>query len=468
MGFGPIQFGGLGSGLDTSAIINALLAVEAQPLQLLNAQKATNESKVSLLGTLEGLVGDLEDAAEKLSTEGGFFAYALTGDESVATFSFTGAEAAEGPHTLQVNSLATVDRYAFDPATTVTDPTVDIGGGTVHFTYDGTTYDVVIGTNPGESSLNQIAADINTAADGAVSASVINVGTESSPDYQLVLAGEDTGADFAIGELDQTTIAALGTPQQLTAASNAEVVVDGLTVQRSDNVFSDVVPGVSFTVLSTTTGETSFSVETDIQGVKDNVQEFIDAYNAVVTFIDAQSQFSEEDGASSDLFGDSALSTVRSTINSALFNVDLATVQADTEGYSTLGLVGIDLQSDGTLLLDEATFDAKLADDIDALANLFTDETNGLAVKLDEAIELMVDDQTNELGDEIPGLFERRTDTLNAIIDDIDDQIEDLNDRLEQLEITLVQKFSALEELMAGLNAQSQFLAQNLPNPSQS
>ncbi|MEM7309968.1 MAG: flagellar filament capping protein FliD, partial [Planctomycetota bacterium] len=379
-----ITFGGLASGLDTSAIISALLAAEAQPISLLESQKQVNSSKLSLIGTLEGLVDDLKDAASELKDGGGFYAYSITSsDESVASFSLTGDTAPEGAHTLEVLDLAAADRYTFDTTTPITDASANVGAGAVQFTYNGTFYDIAIEDGDG---LNTVVSKINTEAGDDVTASVINVGTEGSPDYQLVIAGNDTGEDFEITGL-VSTVGSLDGVTQLTDASNAQAVVDGLLVERSDNVFDDVLPGISFTAQAETFAPVSFTVEVDNEGVKENVQTFLTAYNAVMSFIDGQSQYDSESGASGDLFGDSLLSTVKSTISSAVLSVDPAVVQADTEGYSTLGLVGIDLELDGTLTMDETEFDEKLAANPDLLASLFTDSDSGLMVALEDAIE---------------------------------------------------------------------------------
>ena len=458
-----ITFSGLGSGLDTSAIINAILQVEALPIQQLEADKEVNSHKLDLIGTLKGLVADLQEKAKGLSDLGGFLAYSVTsGDESAATFTLTGDTAATGGHTFEILSLASADRYTFDTATAVTDPATDLGAGTIHFTYGENVYDVAVGAGAGESSLNAIAAAINDEAGEDVTASVINTGTDLTPDWQLVITGNDTGRDFAIGELDQSTVPGLDGLEQIGQASNALAVVDGLMIERSDNVFDGVVSGLSFTATGLTSGETTFSVEVDNAGVKEHVQGFIDAYNEVMSFIEAQNEFDEEEGAKSDLFGDSILSTVRSTINAALFNVDIDDVIADTEGYSTLGLVGIDLQVDGTLKLDETQFDDKLTANLDALADLFTGEEDGLMGRLDEAIDGMVDTKSTEQGDELLGIFDLRTETLNKLNKDIDKQIDGLEFNLDQIEETLIQKFAALEELMAGLNAQGSYLSAQL------
>ena len=452
MTFGPVQFGGLASGLDTASIIQALLAVQARPIQLLEQQKVEEERKISLFGTLEGHVEALQDKVQELSGENSLYTFGVEPSvEGVADFTVTGSPV-EGSHTLQVTSLAQADRHAF---VGVADADTTTYSGDFSFDYGGVNQSITVSS----VTLDGLAAEINDQLGDSVSASVVNVGTDASPSYQLVLAGRDTGDDFQIENISTTT--GLTYEQELTDASNATAIVDGLTVERSDNVFDGVIEGLSFTAQSTTgASEISFTVSTDVEASKESVQEFVDAYNEVVNFINAQNDYSEDSGAGGALFGDSALYSIQSTISSALFDVDLTTVQNDTAGFSTLGLVGIDLQSDGTLSLDENTFEEKLAQDPDALEALFTDATEGVFTKLDAAISGLVDTTTSDTGIEIEGVFDRRRTTLNTLIDDFDDQIERLELALEKQEETLVLQFSRLEELIGGLNAQQQFLAQ--------
>jgi flagellar hook-associated protein 2 len=458
MTFGPIQFGGLASGLDTAAIIDALLRVESRPIRLLETRKGTEESKLSLIGKLEELVDSLRTKAHEIGGSGRFFAFSITPSvEGVASFTLTGQPVA-GSHDLEVETLASADRYAFAG---VVDPTTDLGAGSVSFDYDGTSYSIAV--DAASSSLNEIAAAIEEEAGDDVVVSVINAGTSSSPSYQLVIAGRDTGADFTIDNL-ASSVAGLTGATNLTAASNARVVIDGLTVERSSNVFDDVIEGISFTALAA--GEsTGFSVEIDSEGSKARVQELLDSYNAVVDFLNAQSSYDPDSGPGGELFGDSALRSVRAALHSALFDVDLATVQADTEGYSTLGLVGIELQTDGRLELDADTFEAKLAANPDALEALFTDDADGVLSRLESSIDALVDSSDGPGGLVIDGLFDRRRETLNTNIRRFDRDIERLQDNLERLEASLVQRFANLEGLLGGLSSQQAFLSSYLAQP---
>jgi flagellar hook-associated protein 2 len=462
-----IQFGGLASGLDTAAIIEAILAVEGRTVRALEGRKSGEQQKLTLLGTFEGLVKTLQDKARDLRQASAFFAYDLTvGEEGVADFTLAG-EVEAGAHTLEVLSLASADRYAFAG---VTDPAASLGTGTVSFTYAGTAYSVDV--LAGADSLNGIAAAINAAAGDDVTATVVNVGTSASPSYQLVLGGDDTGADFAITGLT-STVAGLSGATSVSTAANAQARVDGLLVERSSNLFSDVLPGVSFTVARTTTvgAPLTLTVELDPEGVRENVKGFVDAYNAVIEFVNDQNTFTLEGGAGGELFGDRALESVRTTLRRAVLEADRTLVGADTEGFASLGLLGIELQTDGTLDLDEDTLDEKLAANPELFSDFFRREDDaltadvderGILVKLEEMLDDLLDAQTAPSGDRVDGLFTARRDSVNRQIRDFDRQIESQERRLESLESTLVAKFSALERLLSGLQSQSAFLTGSL------
>jgi len=461
MTLGGIQFGGLASGLDTGALIEAILSVEGRAVRVAEQRKETENKKLSLLGTFEGLVNKLRDLARDLQSDSDFYAHKLTvGEEGIADFSLAGS-ATPGAHTLVVNSLASADRWAFAG---VVDPEASLGAGSVDFSYGGTAYNVPI--TAGTDSLNDIKDAINAAAGEDVTASVVNVGTEATPSWQLVIAGDDTGADFAITGLT-SSVAGLAGATSVTTASNAEVVIDGLTVQRSSNLFADVLQGVSFTV-SRETDEvgTSFTVDVDTSGMKANVKKLVDAYNEVIKFANAQNTFSVEDGPGGALFGDNALEGVRSVMRRAMFNVN-----AEQDGnYRTIGQLGLELQSDGTIKIDDEKFDAALTTDMDQFSSFFRAEgaednlvevDDGLLVRMEQMLENLLKTTSADVGDssvEIKGLINSRRDAIGRQVRDYDKEITRLEERLEKLEESLVLKFANLERIMSGLQSQQNSL----------
>lgn len=470
-----ISFGGLASGLDTNAIISALMKIEKQPIQKLESQKGDIDFKLDMIGTFEKFLDKLRDKAKDLSTEADFKSYSVKlSQEGVAGLTVTGAPAVGG-HTLTVNSLATADRWSFAGAAPIADPDVDLlaADGTFSFTYGTTTHDVALTATA--STLDEIAAAINSQAGEDVTASVVNVGTEGSPAYKLVVTGNDTGADH---ELVFTSVPAeLGAGTELTDAANASITVDGLTVERATNEFSDVVEGLTIDAQSADPGKTiSFAVEIDSKGIKDKLKGFVDAWNSVMEFVNDQNTYDPEADAP-PLFGETLLLSVRSEIRSAMFSLspaEQAKIVNDPTGFDTLSIIGIKSNVDGTLTIDDKKLDAKLAEDPDLFADLFvdndgfdnggvTDENDadfytdtsadkGLMEKLWRAIDKLKDSKTSSDG-VVPGLFKARKATLNDEKGRLDDQIERLTDQAESLEEQLVLKFSKLEELMGGLTA---------------
>jgi flagellar hook-associated protein 2 len=180
-------------------------------------------------------------------------------------------------------------------------------------------------------------------------------------------------------------------------------------------------------------------------------------------FVNEQSTFKEDKGTSGALFGDSTMSLVRSKLRTALFDVNIQTVTDDTEGYSTLGLVGIDVENDGTLSIDDSKLDEKITGNVAAFADLFADDDGngtdtGIATNLVYAIDSVIDRGTGPNGEALKSLFGAKNESLANIISELDRRIEEEDYRLDKYEEALKLKYANLENLMASLNSQSSAL----------
>jgi flagellar hook-associated protein 2 len=468
---GGISFGGLGSGLDTNAIIQALLDVERVPIDALEAKKAAEQKKSSLVGTIQGYVNGLRDKAGELATLSEFLSVKASNPyETLATISAS-STASEGSHTLEILSTLATDRWAFGG---VADPDADLASGaaTLAFGYEGSLYSFNFG-DPSQTSLNEIAAAINAGPNGGVTAQVLQTGPSGgSASYQLVLTAAEGGESHRLSSISSsglglTISGGVGSSSNVTVGADAVAVIDGLTFQRESNDFSDVIPGVSIQALAEG-AEFTFTVSPDKQAIQKKLQEFVDAYNAVITFINDQNAYTEEDGAGGELFGDSILRTVRGTLYDALFGQSAAQVANDPNGFGTLTLLGIKGDSDGLLSIDSAAMEAKMDEDLAAFAELFVDSDGtgadtGLAQALVDEIERIADGYTDPgSGTFYKGIFENRKEALTSSIDRIDDEISRREDRLDVYEQQLIARFTALETVMAQLNAQQAYLANSL------
>jgi len=486
-----ITIAGLGSGLDSNAIIQALLSVERIPNDQMESRKASEQKKIDLIGTFRGLVDTLRTKSFNLSTYSGLNSFKVSASiDNIANFSASGSAQA-GTHTIDVQSLATTDRWAFDG---VTDPDADLAtvdNQGVNFTYDGVVHNIRFAANA--SSLNEIASAINADAPDEVRASVVNAGTANAPSWQLVLTAQDTGEDFRITGIsssitglvvDGTGPDANGVSQStnnISVGLNAVAIIDGLSVERTSNDFSDVIAGVSISLLDAQPGTSvQFTVDPDKSAIKNKIKEFVTAYNEVVKFTQKQNSYDEESGAGGPLFGDNTLSSIQRTLRGVMFGQSAAQVAADTNGFGSLRLLGIESTGDGTLKINDKVMDEKIDEDLDAFADFFVDSDGfnnsgaligtpayyqdtttdtGFGDDLVRALDSIVKSYGDASGNFSKGLFDARIDSLKANIKTFNDRIDQREKRIESMQAQLTARFANLESVMAKLQSQSSFLS---------
>ncbi len=164
-----------------------------------------------------------------------------------------------------------------------------------------------------------------------------------------------------------------GFTNQKSAAQDASFSVDGVDYTRSSNTVSDVIPGVSMTLLSTNDATTStpanISVAEDTSSVSGTISNFVTAYNGVVDYINSQNTFTPDSTnaegtaqSSPELFGNYALTSVQNQLSSML--------NVNSNGKS-LADVGITVNTTGELVVDSSQLQAALQSDPTTVASLF-------------------------------------------------------------------------------------------------
>ena len=188
----------------------------------------------------------------------------------------------------------------------------------------------------------------------------------------------------------------------------------------------------------------------DGQAVGDEVVALVEALNAVLDFIRAQTQADPESGTAGPLHGDSSVRLVTrrlQTIVSDATNLD--------SPFASLSAVGITTQRDGTLAVDRARLDAAIADDVDAVVELVAGETATAAQGVADRLRAAAD----ALADPTEGVPALRRDALEDEARYLSRQIDRAESRLEDVEADLIARFAALERLIAALRVQGDLLA---------
>ncbi len=171
-------------------------------------------------------------------------------------------------------------------------------------------------------------------------------------------------------------------------ARNAQLRVDGYPsgswIERESNTTSNVIEGVTLTLKDTTAGSTvNITVSEDIEGVKEKINQFVTAHNAVKEFLNEQTDYNTETEEAGVLLGNYAAGLVESQIRSILIS-QAPGFEDGVDTYTLLGQVGIETlgRTDddfamGTLTVDETELNSALAEDFEGVIQLLAADFSG-------------------------------------------------------------------------------------------
>ena len=445
-----ISFGGLASGLDTKAIISALVAVERNPILQLQKKESDLKQQKSLFGDLDGLLDKLTDSVRKLKTTSSFLQMSATSSNEDILTASASSTATPGTYDVRVLALAS-GQINTAGAASASDPIANTNASvSLQMDAGGQTYFITADNN-----LNAIAAAINDETENSgVRAEVIDTG-ETNPDpsqrYQLVIRSEEPGtqSSFSLSYDDgglgfQDLVNTLNDPANVTAASDAQVEINGVVAYRSTNTITDLYGGITLDLKSVPDPQetVTITVATNGEETSETIKELVEAYNEIVDFFEAQNKVDEEGNASSPLFGDTTLRSIRTSLRGIVGG----SFNTGNEAYQLLSQIGITADTNGKLEFNQEEFEEALAEDETTVTALFTDSTFGLSKRLEDQIDLYTDS--------VDGLIKTRTEGFDRRIKQTKDRIEDGERRLTLYEERLTLKYANLETLLTRLQGQ--------------
>ncbi|POT54761.1 flagellar cap protein [Citrobacter amalonaticus] len=467
---------GIGSGIDTAAMLEQIKLGEQSRLTPYTSLQSSYKSKVSAWGLISNSMSALQTNVGKLNGE----AFNTLTVSTNTSFSATAtSDARADTHAVTVHQLATAHKIKTDAYESQDERLGENTGGTRTMTIsqkDGSEMEVELADD--ETSLAQIAKAINR-ENGDVTASV----QRTDDGYQLVLSSKTTGTDGEISvnvEGDDTLAGVLNTTgggdtgeddspgtgmKVVSAATDAKLTVDGSNYTRSSNTITDILDGVTLTLKAVTeAGEPEqLTLNKDNSAIESSVQEFVTQYNSLMGLTSSSSKYVPYDSSSLSnnelattnsengaLMGDATLrgmvGELRSAVNGVYGNSDST--------YRSLADIGIKIDaSTGQMTLDEDKLKQAIADDADGIAFMFmgTEENPGLAATLDGIITKYVGDSENK----VDGIIKNSTDSLNSQVDILQTQI-DKTQRLIDASVERYRvQFQQLDSTMAQLNSMS-------------
>lgn len=439
MGFGV---DGLVSGMNTGAMVDAMVSVYSLPQRALEQQIVDTEAKKQAIAGVMNRLDKVDDAIEAIEDEDDFKVYKAAYEETDAFKVTTENGAIPGNYTIQVNALATTEleiTEGFDDKSS----TGVIAEGELSIKYAGVESTITVDSS--NSSLSDLASAIDD-IDG-LSAYVLNTGADTDP-YRLVVQGEDTGADNIIA-FNTSGLTGSGTAPSFTeqrTAADAEIEINGITVVDADNEFNDSVPGLDIEVYQTTSSAENVTVSLDKSKIKSNLQEIVSAYNEVVKFVASKSVHSTELGITGPLVGETAATRVLRNIQSVVSD-EYST--GDT--LNSLSLMGIETQSDGTLAIESDELDDALDDYLDDVVAMFTTEDAGFSGAMRGQIDVYTDS--------VDGTLESFKDSLDSRVRDLEKSVSDYDYRILRYEERLRNQFSSMESLLGSMQGTSSYMS---------
>ncbi|WP_191578084.1 MULTISPECIES: flagellar filament capping protein FliD [Achromobacter] len=444
---------GSNSGLPLEDILSKLEAAEEKRLQQYTVRQTSFETRVTAFGQLKSAVEAVQKAAAALGkpeTLGAVKGSVTGGDALTATVAAEGAVA--GEYTINVKNVATsqtlqsgavADRKASNGAT---------GSFEIELA-DGTKKTVDL---KGDTSLNGIVKAVNADDTLGVRATVITDGDGKS---YLMMTAKNTGVQASVKSITVTgdqslkdvlsysSTDAANSKMTATAAVDAEIDINGITIKSGTNNISTAIDGVTLNLSSKTEDgkPIKLKLESDPSVASKAIQSFVTAYNTLQTTIKNLTAFDATAATNQPLTGDGTTRAIQSSLAGAL---QVLSGEGTLRSLADLGITTN--PQTRQLTLDQTKLDKALSTNGADVSRLLTG-TNGLAANFEKATKDILSDT---------GSIKTKTDGLAKSIATVKDQYTRAKAAGEaQLELMRAQ-FVQLDKFVAQQSVTANYLTQ--------
>ena len=426
-----------GQGLDVNTIVSEVLSEKSGQLSEWQNEQATLQTQASLLTGINSDLSNLATAVSALSDPlGAMTAQSATSSNSSVLTATADSTAVAGNHTIGVSNLASTGTVytnavsgganvsILPSGSTTGDLQIQIGGST------GTTADVQI-TAGSNDTLTTLAAWINQQSaqnSWGISASVVTDATGA----RLTLSSQATGTPGALAITNNTTSLTFNPP---TGGTNSSFSIDSIPFSTTSNTVTGAIPGVTLNLASSAPNSSvELTVGPNNSQVTAAINNFVNAYNAVINDINQQFTVNASTNSEGPLGSDSALRTLQSILmNDVTYSV------SGNGGMVNLASLGINMNDDGTLTVGNTpsgqSMSQVLAANPQAFQTFFQNSTNtGFANHFNTDLTNLTDPTEGLLNVD---LAQNKTQQQN-----LTDSINNFEDQLQTEQTNLIQEFS--------------------------
>jgi flagellar hook-associated protein 2 len=422
-----------------NAVANASI-----PMDNLETEQTTLQGQQSELQTLMSDFTSLGTALSNVDSSTGSSSYnATVSNTSVASATVSSGVLA-GSYTLDVSnpgSQDTVMSGTTEGETTVTDPTQDNISSSTTFTLVVNGEDYTISDSDG--TLDGLVNAINSSG-ANVQATVVNVGSNSSPDYRLTVQALDYNSNDNIQLLDPTNNNDNLLSVTLAAGADVEYTVNGQPASpnpptQSTSRTLTLSPGLTVNVLGS--GTATITVSQDGSSIENALSSFVTAYNA------AMAEVNKNRGqAGGALTGDSSIFSLSEALN------QIVNYQGSSGDITSMAAIGLTFDTNGNLDFDSSTFEQASSTDM-------TDVLNFLgSISGDNGFIGAANDILTGINDPTNGILAQENNTFTTEQTNLSSQISDDQSNITTLQQNLQNQMAAADAAIAALEQQASYM----------
>ncbi len=485
-----MDFGSIGGTNSIQYLVDQYMAIESRPRDKLIQQKNDLNKKKSVFSELDSKLSALKTKLEYLND---IIALpfqakkAESTDDSKVSVQVQNS-ASKGNHTLTVSQLAKSDTRVsnqfsntgtdFSSFTTDQTFTIQVAHPTDDDPNNRVDISVTISADTFSKNNGEVLQDIAQAINDAMAEAVANetitsdevaqasIVTEQNGVSRLVLTSEQTGYTYRLSFGSSSLLDTLNINNNAQTSGttggyvynvgtsptdsdlNARFTLDGLSMYRDSNTVDDAYTGITFKLLDTFSEPVTVNINPDVDSVKKDIQDFIDKYNDVVSYLKDNARINsttyKHGPLSDDIVYSSMIADIRGLVSET---VDTAS----SDNYKLLYSIGIEADRDGKLSIKD---EGKLTEAIEAnpsyVADLFTTD-DGVATKLIDYLDKFV---------KVGGTIDASKKQIDSQIQSLQDRISYMNDVLDKKEKQYFEEFTKMQRTILELQNQQSYFSQ--------
>jgi flagellar hook-associated protein 2 len=296
-----------GDGFDVTTTVSSIVANLQNVETPWKTQLTTLESQDTAISSLGTLFSNLSNDMSSLTDAEGIMAQKTGSSSNTDVLELTAASssAVAGTHTVVVTSLAQTSSGYLTPITTSTDT---LAGSISIAVGSGTAQKVTLDSS--DDTLTEMASAINAAGIG-VTASVL---TDSSGSRLSLVSGTSgAGGNLTVTSsiTDTSNSGTALTYTKSATGADAVLTVDGISLTSASNTVANLIPGVTFQLLSDAPStQVQVVIGNDTSDVKSTVNAMVNDYNSLVSAMNTQ-EGNDSSGNAEPLYGSPTLSLLQ-------------------------------------------------------------------------------------------------------------------------------------------------------------